>query len=103
MSQNPGSSVDGSTTITLGGTAQYLFGGNAAGAGTPANGWSVGNPNSSGDFWISDTTVASPNGVGSIRVQANGGLYETPTGRQPAGPVSIYGGTTGAAVTASKW
>lgn len=90
--------TDGSTTITAGGTAQNLFAGV-----TPANGFAVYNPNSSDDLWVSDSTTAAPNGVGSIRVAANGGGYESPNNYKPIGAISVYGPTTGDAVTARRW
>jgi hypothetical protein len=89
--------TDGSTTITAGGTAQNLFSGV-----TPPNGWSVSNPDSSEDLWVSDATMAAANGQGSIRVAA-GFVYETPVGRKPAGAVSVIGATTGHKITASYW
>lgn len=89
--------LDGSTTITSGGTAQTLFGGV-----TPAHGFGVYNPDASEDLWISDTTTAAANGLGSICVVAKGG-YETPPGRRPLGPVSIIGTTTGHKITAHAW
>jgi len=89
----------GDTTITTGGTAQNLF----AGA-IPAHGWAVYNPDASHDLWVSDSTTAAANGEGSIRVAANGGLYETPTNYRPTTfSVSIVGGTTGQKVTARMW
>lgn len=90
--------VDGSTTITAGGTAQNLFSG-----ATPTNGFSVGNPDASEDLWVSDSTTAAANGTGSIRVPANGGLYETPVGYKPVGAVSVVGATTGHKITARRW
>jgi hypothetical protein len=91
-------SADGSTTITTGGTAQNLFSGN-----TPANGWAVYNPDASEALWVSDSTTAAANAVGSIYIPALGG-YETPhRGYRPLGPVSIVGATTGHKITARRW
>ena len=90
--------VDGSTTITLGGTAQTLFAGT-----TPTNGYEICNPDATYDIWFSDSTTAVVNGVGSIRVAANGGSYDTPAGYKPIGPVSVIGTTTGGKITARKW
>ena len=87
--------VDGSTTITAGGTAQALF--------TPVNGFEICNPDPSEDLWISDSTTAAANGTGSYRIVANGGIYTTPVGYKPIGQVSIYGATTGHKVTARRW
>lgn len=90
--------VDGSSTITLGGTAQNLF----AGA-TPANGFEVVNPDATEDLWISDSGTAIANGVGNIRVAANGGSYVTPDGMRPFHAVSIVAATTGHKFTARSW
>ena len=89
--------VDGSTTITAGGTAQTLFSGN-----TPANGWAVFNSDNAEALWVSDTTTAAANGTGSIYVPPLGG-YETAKGYRPIGPVSIIGATTGHKFTARSW
>ncbi len=90
--------VDGSTTITTGGTAQALFSG-----ATPVHGYEVCNPDPSNDLWISDTTTAAANGQGSIRVALNGGCYTTPVGFAPPQAVSIVGPATGQKITARKW
>ena len=87
---------DGSGTVAAGGNAQTLFGG-----AVPANGFLVQN-NSSAALWISDTGAAS-NGGASIQLAANGGIFATPSGYKPAGPVSLYGGTTGQAFAARRW
>jgi hypothetical protein len=89
---------DCSTTIVSGGTAQLLCGG-----AVPQNGFAIYNPDSTGDLWVSDSTTASINGTGSIRVIANGGGYETPFLYRPLGPISIIGGTTGQKITARRW
>ncbi len=90
--------TDGSTTITLGGTAQQLFAGVA-----PPNGFEVINSDPVNDLWISDSAVAVANGVGSIRCAANGGGYYTPQGYTPVGPLSIVGAVTGQKFTAKEW
>ena len=87
---------DGSGTVAAGGTAQTLFGG-----AVPANGFLVQN-NSSAALWICDTGAAS-NGGASIQLAANGGIFATPSGYKPAGPVSLYGGTTGQPFAARRW
>ncbi len=92
------SATSGDTSITAGGTAQNLFGGN-----TPTSGYAIYNPDASNDLWISDSTTAAANGQGSIRVPANGGGYETPPSYKPVGAVSIIGGTTGQKITARRW
>jgi hypothetical protein len=78
--------VDGSGTVATGGSAQTLFGG-----AVPANGFLVQN-NSSAALWVSDVGAA-----------ANGGVFATPSGYKPAGPVSLWGGTTGQAFAARRW
>ncbi|MCW6509836.1 hypothetical protein [Lichenifustis flavocetrariae] len=87
----------GDVAVTAGGTAQTLFSG-----ATPANGWKVANPDPAEDLWVSDSTTAAPNGLGSYRVPA-GGIITTEPGERPVGPVSVYGATTGHVVTARSW
>jgi hypothetical protein len=89
---------DGSTTLTTGGAAQSLFGGTV-----PVNGWAIYNPDATNDLWVSDSATAVVNGVGSIRVIANGGGYETPLGYKPIGVVSVIGATTNQKITARRW
>ena len=99
VSGNPtDTGVDGSTTLTTGGTAQNLFGGVV-----PTNGFAIYNPDPVNDLWVSDSATAFANGVGSIRVFANGGGYETPVGCRPLGAVSIVGATAGQKITARRW
>ena len=88
--------VDGSGTVATGGSAQTLFGG-----AVPANGFLVQN-NSSAALWVSDVAAAA-NGGASIQIAANGGVFATPSGYKPAGPVSLWGGTTGQAFAARRW
>ncbi len=95
---NTDTASDGSATITTGGTAQNLFGG-----ATPTNGFAIYNPDPVNDLWISDTTTAAANGLGSIRVVANGGGYETPPGCKPIGAVSVIGAVTAQKITARRW
>ena len=87
---------DGRGTVASGGNAQTLFGG-----AVPVNGFLVQN-NSSAALWICDTGAAS-NGGASLQLAANGGIFATPSGYKPAGPVSLYGGTTGQAFAARRW
>ena len=87
---------DGSGAVATGGSAQTLFGGVA-----PVNGFLVQN-NSAAALWVSDIGAAS-NGGASIQLAPNGGLFFTPSGYKPAGPVSLYGGTTGQAFAARRW
>ena len=87
---------DGSGTVATGGSAQTLFGG-----AVPANGFLVQN-NSSAALWVSDVGAAA-NGGASIQIAANGGVFATPSGYKPAGPVSLWGGTTGQAFAARRW
>jgi hypothetical protein len=91
-------SLDGSTTIATGGTAQNLFSGN-----TPANGFAVFNPDASEAMWVSDSHTAAANNTGSIYIAPLGG-YETPArGYRPIGPVSVIAATTGHKITARQW
>ena len=87
---------DGSGTLATGGSAQTLFGG-----AVPTNGFLVQN-NSSAALWVSDVGAAS-NGGASIQIAANGGVFATSSGYKPAGPVSLWGGTTGQAFAARRW
>jgi hypothetical protein len=94
----PADAVDGSTSISVGGAAQNLFGGSV-----PANGFAIYNPDAANDLWISDSATAAVNGQGSLRVPANGGGYETPPGYRPLGAVSVVGASTGQKITARRW
>lgn len=87
--------IDGSGTISSGGTAQTLFGGVV-----PVDGWLVAN-NSSTTLYVSDVGTAISGGA-SIPIAA-GMVFSTPSGYKPAGPVSIYGATTGQAFAARRW
>ena len=87
--------IDGSGTVSVGGTAQTLFGGVA-----PGNGWLVAN-NSSATLYVSDVGTATAGGA-SIPIAA-GAVFATPSGYKPAGPVSLYGATTGQAFAARRW
>ena len=51
---------------------------------------------------MSDVGAASNSGA-SIQIAANGGVFATPSGYKPAGPVSLYGATTGQAFAARRW
>ena len=55
-----------------------------------------------GGLRISDTGAASTGGA-SIQIAPNGGLFATPSGYKPAGPVSLFGATTGQAFAARRW
>ena len=93
------SSIDGSTTIPVGGGAVLLFDGI-----TPVNGYEICNVEEAQDLWISDTTIATANGVGSFRIAAGGGTYCTPPRYHPLGPVSAFSTkVTGHKVTARAW
>ncbi len=86
--------VDGSATITSATVAQTLFAGVV-----PTNGFLICN-NCASVLFVSDTRTAGPD----IGVQvAVGATYTTPTGYKPAGPVSVYGGTTSGNFDARKW
>ena len=87
--------VDGSGTITTGGTAQTLFGGI-----TPSNGFLVAN-NSSQTLYLCDVGIATAGGA-SVPVP-QGTVYTTPPGYKPAGQVSIFGASTAQAFAARRW
>ena len=87
--------LDGSGTITVGGTAQPMFGGII-----PVNGFLVAN-NSAETLYVSDVGVAVVGGA-SIPIAA-GVIFTTPTGYRVAGPVSIIGGTTAQPYAARRW
>jgi hypothetical protein len=87
--------VDGSGTVSVGGTAQTLFGGVG-----PGNGWLVAN-NSSATVYVSDVGIATAGGA-SIPI-APGAVFATPSGYRPAGPVSLYGASAGQAFAARRW
>jgi hypothetical protein len=87
--------VDGSGTVSVGGTAQTLFGGLV-----PGDGWLVAN-NSSATIYVSDVGAAASGGA-SIPI-APGAVFATPSGYKPAGPVSLYGATTGQPFAARRW
>lgn len=89
--------VDGSGTITLGGTAQNLFGGTI-----PAAGFEIYNPSASYSLWISKSGTAAPNAAGSIELQP-GALYTTPKGYTPNHAINIYGSQTSQPFTAERW
>jgi hypothetical protein len=89
------SAVDGSGTVAVGGTAQTLFGGVV-----PGNGWLVAN-NSAAAVYVSDVGTATPGGA-SIPI-APGAVLATPSGYKPAGPVSLYGATSGQGFAARRW
>lgn len=90
--------VAGDGTITLGGTAQAMFG-----SVVPVNGYWVGNPDASEDLWISDSGTAATGAVGSICIPPKQ-VYETPIGYKPPGTaISIIGATTGHKFTARRY
>lgn len=81
-------------TITAGGTAQTLFSG-----ATPQNGFAVQNT-SSADLWVNDLGAAGVNAgflVPSLQT------FTSISGYRPAGPLSIYGATTGQTFCARWW
>ena len=87
--------IDGSATVVAGGTAQTLFAGVV-----PINGYLVAN-NSSAILYVSDVGSATSGGA-SIPIAA-GAVFMTPSGYKPAGPVSIFGASTGATFAARRW
>ena len=84
-------------TITAGGTAEYICGGQR-----PAFGFSLYNNSASEDLWFSDSTVAAIDGVGSIKLSPHA-LYETPMTYRPSNKVSVIAATTGHKFTARFW
>lgn len=90
---SPRPATDGSTTITSGGTAQFLFGGVV-----PKSFW-IANPDASEGLWVSDSTTAAANATGSIYI-APLGLYESPLNYQGPAAVSVVAATTGHKITA---
>jgi hypothetical protein len=78
-----------------GGMAQTLFAGVV-----PVNGYLVAN-NSSAVLYVSDVGAANPGGT-SIPI-AVGAVFMTPSGYKPAGPISLYGATTGQPFAARRW
>jgi hypothetical protein len=89
------SAIDGSGTVSSGGTAQTLFGGVV-----PTDGWLIAN-NSSATVYASDVGTATAGGA-SIPI-APGAVFATPSGYKPAGPVSLYGTATGQTFAARRW
>jgi hypothetical protein len=87
--------VDGSGAVVTGGMAQTLFAGVV-----PVNGYLVAN-NSSAVLYVSDVGAANPGGT-SIPI-AVGAVFMTPSGYKPAGPISLYGATTGQPFAARRW
>jgi hypothetical protein len=86
--------IDGSGTVVSATLAQTLFAGV-----TPANGFQIAN-NCSSVIFVSDTGTAASNVGMPIPVA---GIYTTPSGYKPAGPVSIFGGTNGGNFSARRW
>lgn len=71
----------------------------------PNNGYTVQNPDASNDLWIGEGIPAVVNGVGCVRVAANGGGYESPAHHayKPNGAINIIGTATGSKYTARSW
>src|SRR5271157_5242095 len=90
-----GPAMDGSGAITVGGTAQPLFGGTV-----PTNGFLIANNSSHIMYW-SDVGPAVTGGD-SVPIIA-GDVFVTPSGYKPAGPVSLLGTTTADAFAARRW
>jgi hypothetical protein len=87
--------VVGDGTIVNAATAQTLFAGV-----TPVNGFSICN-NCSSVIYVNDGGTAAA-GIG-FYVAATGGIYTTPPGYKPVGPVSIFGGTNAGNFAARRW
>jgi hypothetical protein len=94
MAFHPTALTDLSTTITAGGTAQTL-------SSTSQRVWLViHNPDPSEDLWVAFLgRTAATNGLGSLRIPANGGNLSF-VGDAPGGAISIIGATTGHKITA---
>lgn len=90
--------IDGSGTLTTALTPQTIFTGVI-----PASGFAIYNPDATNDLWVSDSTTALANGAGSIRIQANGGWFETPPFYKPIGAVSLVGAANAQKFTARRW
>lgn len=88
--------IDGSGTIAVGNTAQFLFA-----SAVPPHGYMIQN-NSAEVLWVSDVGVATANGS-SFQIAINGGTFITPPGYRPGAAVSILGGTTGQVFAARSW
>ena len=88
--------LDGSGTITAGGTAQLLFSG-----AVPVNGFSVQNNHASETMWVNDNGTAGTNA--GFQVVSGGGIYTTPVGYKPMGAVSIEAASTSHPFTARRW
>ena len=90
--------LDGSGTITTGGTAQQATPG-------PVRGYEVINPHATEDLWVADNgSQAAPNAAGSIRIAANGASYWTPEHWPPLqSGISVYAATTGHPYTLRYW
>ncbi len=89
------SAQDGSGSITVGGTAQNLFGGL-----TPTNGYLVQNL-SPAPLYISDVGAASI--AGSSFILLTDQMFITPLAYRPPQGVSIFGNTSGQAFSARRW
>ena len=95
--------ASGSGTITTGGTAQALFSGT-----TPAHGWKVSLPVTSGSqasftCYVSDETTTPSATTAGSQVLFAGGQYSTEDGQLPLGPVYITCPTTGIVFSAQYW
>lgn len=88
--------VDGSGTVTLGGTAQTLFDANSA-----RKGYWVQN-NSAGDLWINEIGGDAEADQPSLKI-VSGALYESPLTGCSIKAISIFGATTAQAFTAREW
>jgi hypothetical protein len=92
----PGTLVDHSYTITLGGTAQLLMAANPN-----RKGWLIQN-NSAGTLWFNELGGTATQAPPSLSLAA-GALYTSPTPGASSAAISIIGATTGQAFTAREW
>jgi hypothetical protein len=84
-------------TITVGGTAQNLFGT------TPANGFEIINTHATETLYIREngTATAADNGASVAILPRN--AYTTPPGYKPTGDISVIAATTGHALIGRRW
>lgn len=93
-----GSLIDGSGTVTLGGTSQQVFTANAG------RQYLLIQNHSDTDLWVNFGTAAVADQP-SIKVYANGGTVEFGaghTGVVPTATVNVIGATTGKSFTAKQ-
>jgi hypothetical protein len=95
VSGYPGAVVDGSSTITLGGTSQQVFPANAS------RKYLLIQNQSSGSLYINFTSNAATTG-NSVLIAANGGYVEYSGNFIPTEKITIIGATTSQAFLAKQ-